>query len=573
MSSINVVTHNMSAMFSGRQLGITETKKKKATEKLSSGYKINRAADDAAGLTISEKMRRNIRGLNQASKNIQDGISLLQVADGALTEDHAILQRMNELAVQAANGTNTVADRAAIQAEIKDLIVEVDRIANSTTFNDKIYPLNHGDLNDIYPNNRIMETIDLSVITDGVYNGYTYYGGNITITDEGKYTIKNALAWTHNSLDIAADATICLETTISRIGSGSCITVENGVNAVIQINGKLTYNLNDPRHPISGLFSTVGTDTWYGNDQTSSIELKDNSTITLMRSKDSPNDSCVFECFNNYKGVFLCGNNVTINIDGVDLWNHQWALWANEDSSFGNTLNVYNNSKIEALGAFNNGYWSMDEVNLWSCNFTISQTEGYPLKKGEGEKAYNSINVLDNQTEYYSRLQSYENGDYFVFMYDGCKESFDYENSDEGPESFIHSGKTNDEIWIQAGDDADEGMIIHTVDARAEALGISKVNVASESGARNAIDTVKAAIYKVSTYRSYFGAMQNRLEHAMAIDDNAAENTQAAESQIRDTDMAAEIVKYAKESILEQVGHSVLAQANQSTQGVLSLLQ
>ena len=167
-----VITHNILGMNAQRQYNIVGSNKKKSTEKLSSGFKINRAADDAAGLTISEKMRRNIRGLNQASKNIQDGISLLQVADGALNEDHAILQRMNELAVQAANGTNTVADRAAIQAEIRDLIVEVDRIANSTTFNDKIYPLNHGNLNEINPSESMRkETIDLSSLADGVYNG------------------------------------------------------------------------------------------------------------------------------------------------------------------------------------------------------------------------------------------------------------------------------------------------------------------------------------------------------------------------------------------------------------------
>ena len=567
-----VITHNILGMNAQRQYNIVGSNKKKSTEKLSSGFKINRAADDAAGLTISEKMRRNIRGLNQASKNIQDGISLLQVADGALNEDHAILQRMNELAVQAANGTNTVADRAAIQAEIRDLIVEVDRIANSTTFNDKIYPLNHGNLNEINPSEPMRkETIDLNQITDGVYNGYTYYGGNITITGEGEYTIKNAITRAHTSLDIAADATICLETTIKRIGSGACITVEDGISAIIETNGKYIYDTDSPS---SGIYvSTVGTGVWYGNDHTSSIELKDNSTVTLKRSKESPADGCVFECSND-KGLFLCGNNVTINIDGVDLYRrNRWALWANNDSSSGNTLNVFNNSKILEYDDDWSKYWPMDKVNLWSCDFSFCQTDGYPLKKGQGEKAYNSINVLDNQIEYYSLLHTSEYGDYFSFMYNGCKENLDYENSDEGPESFNHSSKSNDEIWIQAGDDAGEGMVIHTVDARAGALGVSKVNVASESGARKAIDIINGAIDKVSAYRSYFGAMQNRLEHAMAIDDNTAENTQAAESQIRDTDMAKESANLALQNILTQAGVAMMTQANQSAQGVLQLLQ
>ena len=130
-----VVQHNMQAMNANRQLGVTTDSQKKVTEKLSSGYKINRAADDAAGLTISEKMRSQIRGLTQASANAQDGISCVQTAEGALTEVHSMLQRMNELAVKAANGTNTSADRLAIQKEVSALAKEISRVAQSTQFN------------------------------------------------------------------------------------------------------------------------------------------------------------------------------------------------------------------------------------------------------------------------------------------------------------------------------------------------------------------------------------------------------------------------------------------------------
>ena len=130
-----VVQHNMQAMNANRQLGVTTDGQKKVTEKLSSGYKINRAADDAAGLTISEKMRSQIRGLTQASSNAQDGISCVQTAEGALTEVHSMLQRMNELAVKAANGTNTSADRQAIQSEVSALAKEISRVAQSTQFN------------------------------------------------------------------------------------------------------------------------------------------------------------------------------------------------------------------------------------------------------------------------------------------------------------------------------------------------------------------------------------------------------------------------------------------------------
>ena len=130
-----VVQHNMQAMNANRQLGVTTESQKKVTEKLSSGYKVNRAADDAAGLTISEKMRSQIRGLTQASSNAQDGISCVQTAEGALGEVHSMLQRMNELAVKAANGTNTSADRLAIQKEVSALSAEISRVAQSTQFN------------------------------------------------------------------------------------------------------------------------------------------------------------------------------------------------------------------------------------------------------------------------------------------------------------------------------------------------------------------------------------------------------------------------------------------------------
>ena len=131
-----VVQHNLTAMNSNRMLGVTTSQQAKATEKLSSGYKINRAADDAAGLAISEKMRKQIRGLTQASANAQDGISAVQTAEGALTEVHDMLQRMNELAVKAANGTNSTSDREAIQAEIDQLVTEIDRVAETTKFNE-----------------------------------------------------------------------------------------------------------------------------------------------------------------------------------------------------------------------------------------------------------------------------------------------------------------------------------------------------------------------------------------------------------------------------------------------------
>ena len=290
-----VVQHNMTAANANRMLGVTTSAQAKSSEKLSSGYKINRAGDDAAGLTISEKMRSQIRGLNKASDNAQDGVSLIQVAEGALSETHSILQRMNELATQAANDTNTTADRNAIQSEINQLTSEIDRIQSTTQFN----------------------TMNL---IDGSYSG------------------KNL-----------------------QVGS-------------------------------------------------------------------------------------LSGQSIVISISNMDA-----------SSLFG------------------------------SANTTAN---------------------------------------------------------------------------LNAGNDTTPTTATN-----------SKVFVSSYASAGTAMKTIQSAISKVSSQRSYLGAVQNRLEHTIANLDNISENTQSAESRIRDTDMAEEMVEYSKNNILAQAGQSMLAQANQSTQGVLSLLQ
>lgn len=292
-----VVQHNMTAMNANRQLGITTGAQAKSTEKLSSGYRINRAGDDAAGLTISEKMRSQIRGLNKASSNAQDGVSLIQVAEGALNETHSILQRMNELATQAANDTNTTADRNAIQAEINQLSSEINRIQSTTQFN-------------------TMNLID------------------------GSYTGKNL-----------------------QVGS-------------------------------------------------------------------------------------LSGQKIEISIANMDA------------------TSLFGGSTQDAAKA---------------TNFDVNT----------------------------SNLKAY------------CK----------------------------------------------------NLAVSSFSTAGSSMKFIQSAIALVSEQRSALGAVQNRLEHTIANLDNISENTQSAESRIRDTDMAEEMVEYSKNNILAQAGQSMLAQANQSTQGVLSLLQ
>jgi len=396
-----VVQHNLQAMNSNRMLGLTTSMQGKSTEKLSSGYKINRAADDAAGLSISEKMRKQIRGLDQASTNAQDGVSAVQTAEGALNEVHDMLQRMNELAVQAANGTNSESDRESIQNEIEQLTTEIDRVAQTTKFNETYLLIGDG---------TGKHTINLNVKDAGFA---------ISMTAAQKTDAKNA------SLN---SCTATLKT--------------------VQVGTKIT---------IGGKQYEILSSTDKALDSKTGIR-------NLKISQES--------CYNLIVSQMIIANNV---------------------------------------GAMSGGESSVTREGM-----TLT------FKKGKQQ--------VENDLA----------------------------------------------LSLHVGSDADEtNKITFKIQALdAAGLGIKHLNVADETGcaATYAIDSIGDAIATVSAQRSGLGAIQNRLEHTIANLDNVVENTTAAESRIRDTDMAEEMVEYSKNNILAQAGQSMLAQANQSTQGVLSLL-
>ena len=387
-----VVQHNLQAMNSNRMLGITTSSQSKVTEKLSSGYKINRAADDAAGLSISEKMRKQIRGLDQASANAQDGISSVQTAEGALGEVHDMLQRMNELAVQAANGTNSTSDRTAIQNEIKQLTTEIDRVAETTKFNET-------------------------------------------------YLLKGDVK-----------------------GSTKTITLKPHDAG---LKGSMVYT-----------------------------EGADSATFTVPELKES---------------------------DTIMIGGKQYTIKANENPD-------------------------LDE---------IPANKAYTLMKAELEKANqigaeNPANVVVAPTDN-------------VFEITLGKQTV------AKPLAF--------NLHVGADADMTNKISVNIETMNSAYLGIKDLNVVDNKDvspgaqATYAIDAIADAIQKVSDQRSALGAVQNRLEHTIKNLDNVVENTTAAESQIRDTDMASTMVEYTKNNILMQAGQSMLAQANQSTQGVMSLLQ
>ena len=465
-----VVQHNMQAMNANRMLNITTGAQSKSTEKLSSGYRINRAADDAAGLTISEKMRKQIRGLDQASTNAQDGVSSVQTAEGALTEVHSMLQRMNELAVQAANGTNSKeSDRQAIQDEIDQLTTEIDRVAETTKFNE-IYLLK-GD--NASTKNVYMKGHNAGLkgaLTDSAKSA-TFVMDTLKAGDKYKiagkeYTIGSSK--TEITTAINAFATADNEITIDGI-SYTYKDANGGKAAGWYKDGDQTNGT-----------AIVVADTVKGGSK-ASVNGKDYTAMTDQDANDiDDDDSSVItaaEAKKKIKAELLAANSIgTVNGD---------ATVSDGADAAGKT--TYTITK---------GY------------ATVADTLSFNLHVGADADMTNKITV-----------------------------------------------------------DID---VMHSAN-----LGVKGLNVTDATGtaATYAVDAISDAIAKVSSQRSALGAVQNRLEHTIDNLDNIVENTTTAESRIRDTDMAEEMVEYSKNNILAQAGQSMLAQANQSTQGVLSLLQ
>ena len=463
-----VVQHNMQAANANRMLNVTTSAQSKSTEKLSSGYRINRAADDAAGLTISEKMRKQIKGLDRASTNAEDGVSAVQTAEGALTEVHSMLQRMNELATQSANGTNSNTDRKAIQDEIDQLTTEIDRVSETTKFNETYLLKGDG--------------------AEKAHNVNAHDAGidGVSLTDKGdkvEVTLKELKAGDKISIagknyTIGAEATDGQALVGGQATDGKTITV-NGTTYTYKTNKWTDGNGN----PVK-----IGTGANDGEIKISAGDVVSNGTKTLTVMKDAN------------------------AADGID----------DNDSTVITAKKAYQLQTAEIVKASSIGADTAAEVNGANKNDNYATaTKTFTLNKG---------------TVSYKDALSFN---------------------------------------LHVGADADmTNKITVNIDSMNSAgLGVKGIKADTEQDATYAIDAIADAISTVSSQRSSLGAVQNRLEHTINNLDNVVENTTSAESRIRDTDMAEEMVNYSKNNILAQAGQSMLAQANQSNQGVLSLLQ
>ena len=496
-----VVRSNIMALNANRQLGMNNSQVSKSLEKLSSGYKINRAGDDASGLAISEKMKAQIKGLETASTNSQDGISLVQTAEGALTEVHDMLNRMVELAGKAANGTiDSETDRAALQDEMNSLLDEIDRIAESTDFNG--IKLLNGDL--------ATNTVKL---------------GNIKL---GAGTA---------STTVAATAATSTQT----IGAGAA-----------DQPSKLTVEYTDANGKLQSV--TV--------DYTSKTGANDNATAMRDALKANSELSALFDI----------GGDGSANI------------------TFTAKTTGEGGAKITGMSTTDTTQTAIDKLAFKDGTGAYEKVTG----GANGIKAGDKVTVNGTVYEFVANAGDKVTTEGAVAVLVGADVDASIANLNKALESegVTVEKATNDLLFkpmsngkgltlqIGATGDAYNKVTINVGNMSSKGLGIDNlrnIGIMSQDAASAALDQIKngadSAINTVSSVRAELGAMQNRLEHTINNLDVAAENMQSANSQIRDTDMAKEMMEYTKKNVLTQAAQAMLAQANQQPQSILQLLQ
>lgn len=620
-----IIQHNMEAANAQRQYKINVGEKSRTVEKLSSGYRINRAADDAAGLTISEEMRSQIRGLEKACRNVQDGSSLVQTADGALNEIHSIDQRQRELLVQAANDTNTDADRESIDMEIWMLNEEKDRIYNDTEFNtikifkgkdqiidgpktttvtNETWPINDTstsvkkdviwveknttppqdvhtqtqrvvpgqfsstyteteelnkkmpDGHDIFDEKSIYtttgytdiytDTLDIKYQKQGTDSKYTnlqkpkdMVGGNgyINVYNEaGNLSLSCAMSQLGVKLDddlvgysMYYDSKITKSTTSSPDGNVAETTFQLGKNVTLVQKIELIKNGDEQSYNISYALNN-------GDAQPHKLDVRlafdtMNTPIESVKNKNPyklENDDAEIEINGDNKGTGTFKTVLGAIDDLYDTW---------DDSKV-----IENVSGIEHTGT---GFWWEDNTIPAGNKIDLGSVTYGPIKLKKDP--YEVTTTTDSQRQ---RKQT---------------ETITTEISTIQPEY----------LDIQAGANAWQNIPIRLYDLSTVKLkeNVGDTDPVSAFHAADSLNHLDRVIDKISSIRSYYGAMQNRLESAYNNNANYSENISASESRIRDTDMENELVTNSKYNILQQAGEALIAQANQNKQGVLELLQ
>ena len=582
-----VVRTNTMALNAYRQLGMNNSAVAKSLEKLSSGFRINRAGDDAAGLAISEKMKAQITGLETASSNAQDGISLIQTAEGNLGEVHSMLNRMVELATKSANGTYTQTERDALQAEVDQLLEEIDRISKSANFNGtklldgslaatggatraEINGVNSSSSNAataIYGAKAAIATADTNLKDGDVFkysvsldDGTSYEvsftvgkddAGNVkvlTAADGTEYTLatkdKATVAELNNAIISELKKTKLGDMfTIQAEGAAGTIAAGSVANALVftakkagtdtpQVNG---VDMHTKFNGATAWTDTVNNSAILVEGRDEGREIKADDIVEY----DGTNYEDAVFTINGHKFVVMTN---TLDTDDTKTANDEYMRAV---AGLGKDVTILvggrGGLKFDAAagGATSSGDAAADAANNnWKQNIAA-------IEKVTGLKVTDTVANDGNAI--------------------GVGEGIRLSKGDG-----VKGG-----LVLQIGDTADDynKMRVSINDMSSKGLGLAGLSIKTESSASTAIDTIKNAINTVSSQRASLGALQNRLEHTINNLDVAVENLSAANSRIRDTDMAKEMMNYTKMNVLVQSAQAMLAQANQQPQSVLQLLQ
>ncbi|MCI8537681.1 MAG: flagellin [Oscillospiraceae bacterium] len=598
------IQHNIMAMNAYRNYTNNVSAMKKNLEKLSSGYKINRAGDDAAGLAISEKMRAQITGLETAQKNAKDGISLVQTAEGALTEVHDMLNRMVELATQSANGTyDNTTDRYQLQKEVDQLRDEINRIADSSNFNGiklldgsmeagKTEVTWQGSVNET----GVTPTLDGQLVTkDPTPGKYSIDFGKLTftnnstaaetltfnLTDEVCFTISIAAGKTLDGQDLINAIKTALDNSANQTdGAGAAVTIAAN-DGKIQIDG-ITYNISAEGSKITLEMDSAPTKDVTTNF-TASFDTTNFSSVNLNGTgveqvQVTPEVEAVPTSGRVYGQAKLeLDDTLTQDGNAIQIGDETY-VFARKAS----TLEKFADSKahvIDLTDIKKTGAWTDTELAKVAARVAAAAKDNARFKVGAnvGEDGTLTFTEKEGGVDYNVNNLAGADGKGTI---NGASTTADAAASDwkgliKTGTAALGAAPKGTALTLQIGDTADDfnQLKVSIGDIHTKALGIDAISIADQTSAAKAIDAIKAAINQVSDIRGTLGATQNRLDHTINNLSVMTENIQDAESTIRDTDVASEMMAYTKNNILIQSAQAMLAQANQVPQGVLQLLQ
>lgn len=554
-----IINHNMNALNAHRNMGVNNSAAGKSMEKLSSGLRINRAGDDAAGLAISEKMRGQIRGLTQASRNASDGISLVQTAEGALNETTNILQRMREISVQSANSTNTETDRAALQEELNQLTTEINRIGNTTEFN-----------------------------TQKLLNGGAGSSSSSNITD-------------------ASSASV----TTGTFAATNLSTV-NGIKASIKVDGTtfdISEALKNDFQKAEDVIAKLNEVTAGGKKLSDVVDISEENNKLVFKAKSTGKSSSVEILSNTAQVATLLGyqnNKIEAKGEGNNATVQKHGLEGAAALGNGTKINVTKGEtfkiQVGSDSAVSVKFDSAKTYDVANADANVAQAarEEYVKDVNAALQKAGLSDKVEASLSNDNKLQLISKNGKDIKVTEGNVDGINTNSTVKNVNQVVGAGAQGAgfEVNLQIGANSGQAMNLSIGDMRAAALGITgntgqsgfsstnnvsngtdtisteaSLDITNATNASKAITAIDSAMEKVSSERAKLGAVQNRLEYTISNLDNTAENLTSAESTLRDVDMAKEMMEYSKNNILSQAAQSMISQANQQPQNVLQLLR